>query len=326
MNKQKKGKIFSPFVIIFFILFMVYVLSMFFILGWGLLTSLKNPMDFSMYDPLGGKNVLGFPNISLDAPEFLSSRDYLFKLKNYTDLFGMFEVDTLGRGSYYSRGKLILMPREVFSFWDMLLNTVIFCFNSAFFKVAALTITAYCCAKYKFFLSKIVYGFVVVAMTIPIIGTAPAELNMYRDLGIYSTWMQNIMQSFSFTGMYFLVVHAFFESMSNTYIEAAEIDGASQLTIFLRIAVPLAKNVIFSIFIITFITAWNGYETVLLYFPTKPTLAYGVFDTSRKSQSGASSVPFKCASCFVLALPIIVLFSIFHKRIMGNVSMGGIKE
>ncbi len=326
MEKSKKGKNFSPFVIIFFVLFMVYVISMFFILGWGLLTSLKNPMDFTLHDPIGGGNVLGFPNISADAPVYLSSRDYLFKFKNYTDLLEVFQVDTKGQGSYYRNGVLVRMPREVYGFGQMVLNTILYCFNTGFFKIAAIIIVAYCCSKYKFFLSNIIYGFVVIAMTIPIIGTSPAELNMYRNMGIYSTWTQNIIQSFSFTGMYFLVAHAFFDSLSNTYIEAAEIDGASQMTIFLKIAVPLAKNVIFSIFIITFIAAWNGYETILLYFPTKPTLAYGVFYASHQDQGNAGTVPFQCAACLVLALPIVILFSIFHEKIMGNISMGGIKE
>jgi ABC-type maltose transport system permease subunit len=60
--------------------------------------------------------------------------------------------------------------------------------------------------------------------------------------------------------------------------------------------------------------------------PTHPTLAYGVFQMSQSTDNTLSNDPARLASCMVLAIPILVLFIAFRNKIMGNVSMGGVKE
>ena len=79
-----------------------------------------------------------------------------------------------------------------------------------------------------------------------------------------------------------------------------------------------------TVFLIKFIEFWNDYSTPLLYLPTHPTLAYGVQDMS--TNGDINKVLERIASCMVLALPITILFIVFRNKIMGNVTMGGVKE
>ena len=52
----------------------------------------------------------------------------------------------------------------------------------------------------------------------------------------------------------------------------------------------------------------------------------GLYEYSQSYKPAISSAPMKLAGCCILAVPILVLFFCFHNKIMGNVSMGGIKE
>lgn len=128
--------------------------------------------------------------------------------------------------------------------------------------------------------------------------------------------------------MYFFVYYAFFGGLSNTYREAAELDGASEMTILLRIYFPLAMKMIATVFLIQFVALWNDYQTPLLYLPTHPTLSYGVYLVAIDPPSGIklSDVPHSVSACMMLALPILIVFVIFKDKIMGNISLGGIKE
>ena len=116
--------------------------------------------------------------------------------------------------------------------------------------------------------------------------------------------------------------------ISQSVTEAAEIDGASEMTILLRIYFPLAMKMIATVFLIQFVALWNDYQTPLLYLPTHPTLSYGVYLVAIDPPSGIklSDVPHSVSACMMLALPILIAFVIFKDKIMGNISLGGIKE
>ena len=88
---------------------------------------------------------------------------------------------------------------------------------------------------------------------------------------------------------------------------------------------PLVRNTIFVIMLIKFIEFWNDYQTPLVFLPSYPTLAYGVFTLATTSVNNMSTVPMRMASAVMMLIPILVVFLIFQKKIMSNVSVGGIK-
>ena len=89
----------------------------------------------------------------------------------------------------------------------------------------------------------------------------------------------------------------------------------------------MAGKIAGTIMLIQFISHWNDYNVPLLYLPTKPTLAYGVFHMVIINSSGPlSKVPIKVAGCMVLAIPILIIFIILKDKLMGNISLGGLKE
>lgn len=195
----------------------------------------------------------------------------------------------------------------------------------AFFNTLVPCVTAYCCARFNKKLSSILYTANIVTMILPIVGSLPAELQMARTLGLYDQiWGLWIMKA-NFLGTYFLVFHAGFRSLPLTYTEAAEIDGAGSFRIFFRIILPLVKNIFFTVLLVNFIAFWNDYQVPLLYMPRYPTLANGVYMLATTTENNLATVPMRMTGAMLLFLPIFCLFVIFQKRLLGSLTMGGIK-
>jgi ABC-type glycerol-3-phosphate transport system permease component len=176
-----------------------------------------------------------------------------------------------------------------------------------------------------------VYNISLLVLIVPIIGAYPAELTFLRTIGIYDTIWGSWIQSFSFVGTYYFVFVAFYKGLSTTYDEAAELDGASQLRILISIVLPLSAKMISTVWLIQFITLWNDYNTPMMYLPTIPTISYAIYSIAYGGGSGAANrelgnVHAQVAACMMLATPILIIFIILKDKIMGSVTMGGLKE
>ena len=182
----------------------------------------------------------------------------------------------------------------------------------------------YLTVNYKYKFSGFIYAFVLFTMIMPIIGAGSSMLNFQRRIGIYDNMIGFYIWNCQFTSMYFLIMFSFFQGLSPTYFEAAEIDGASQLRMIISIAIPMANTMIWAGIVSLVITTWNDYLTPLTYLPSYPTLAYLIWKTTRTGQAG-QSVPTQIAALYLLALPSLVFFTVFRKKLMGNISIGGIK-
>ncbi len=170
-----------------------------------------------------------------------------------------------------------------------------------------------------------------VVMAIPVIGSNVSTVQVLYDLGIFDSYFAMFIMSANMSGMYFFVYFAFFQGLSDTYIEAAEIDGSSQFMTYIRIVLPLSMNMAGTVILISFITLWNNYEVPLMYYPTKPTLAYAIYLMNSntlhiENQYFNQDIPQRVAGCMTLAIPMIILFVALKDKILGNLSMGGLKE
>lgn len=312
---QAKGPAFKIFTGVFFGLLCFYVFTILLLIAFGLLTSLKSDVDFNIY-----RNVIGLPNKS---GEILDWKNYLL-LKNYGDIISGFERTYL-TPAYFKGTKLIGVKSLSVGFMDMLINSLIYCIGGAFFMTLPKLIVGYACSMYRNPFSKFIYMLVVVTMIIPIVGTTPALLTLMRNTGMYDSFVGNFIQKSGISGMYFLIFYEYYRTIPDTYREAAEIDGASQLRVMVRIYFPLCGKIFFTVFLIQAIELWNDYNTVLLYLPSHPTLTYGVWLATFGSDADRYPVPRRIAATMLLAVPTMTIFFIFKDRIMGNLTMGGLK-
>ena len=313
MRKTRKRSIFNIVVIstISAVLFL-YALTIVSVLLWGLLTSLKSNVDFFIES-----NQVWLPNLDY-------SRDEVLKLANYKLIFDNFSFD---KSIKFYVGNTPVEHNTSNNMFTMILNTFLYAGVGSLLQSLVPAAVAYACAKFPFKYGKLMYNVALFAMIVPLVGTYPSEISLFRSIGLYDTFFGYFLQKFSFGGMYFFVYFAFYQSMPNTYSEAAEIDGASRWKILTSIIIPLSLKMISTVWLIQFVHFWNDYNTALLYMPTKPTIAYGVYYLCHETARGRlANVPAKVAACMMLAVPIFILFVFLKDKLMGNLSSGGTKE
>lgn len=290
-----KKKSFNGFFLVLFLVLVVYVAVMLFLFGWSFMSSFKGQYDdgFGYYF-----DKISFPKI--------------WHFTNYLDVFTKLSVE---------------INAVKYGLIEMLVNTLLYTFGTAFVSTIIPCIVAYLIATYdKFIFSKIVHTFVIVTMILPIVGATPSTIQILHTLHYYDNiWGMWLMNSNFLVGIHFLVFYDAFRSLSKAYKEAAEIDGASQMRTMLSVMIPLVKSIIITVFILRFIAYWNDYQAPLLYMPTHPTVAYGIFIFFFQSDNEYSTIPMKLTGAFIIAIPIIIIFILCQKRIMANLTVGGVK-
>lgn len=292
---MKKHRKFEALNIVLFILLVAYTAIMFSMLLWAILSSFKTAHEFYF-------NPIGFPK-KATLEIYNKVVEYSYVRVTYDD------------GSQVD-----------FTIIYQIFNTLLFAGVGSLVSTLVPCITAYVCSKYSFKFNKVISSIVIITMILPIVGAYSSELRILRALGIYDQIWGNWIQKMNPLGMYFLVYSAFFVGMSDSYIEAARVEGASEFTIMTKISIPLAIKIITTVYLILFVANWNDYQTVLMYLPSWPTLAVGIYSLSHSTYNELSNVPSYMAGCLILSVPIVTLFLIFRNKMMGNISMGGVKE
>ena len=284
----------SPLYVIVFIVLVIYVLVLLLPLSWGLFISFVDRDAYSEYL----KNPLALPS------------SYTFS--NYINGFTDFAIKP--RGS--------LVEQNIF---EILLQTIIYSVSCSLAATLVPCICAYASARFNFKFGKVIYGIVIVTMAIPIVGNLPSEIVVAQNLGIYDNlWLFWIMKA-NFLGIYFLLFHSIFKGIPMTYTEAAKIDGASNFRIMVHCIMPFALGTMGIVFLLNFISFWNDYQIPLYYLPSYPVVGTAVFEFSLHTQN-YGGIPQLIAMIFIVAIPIIALAIAFNKKLMSNLSDGGIKE
>ena len=133
----------------------------------------------------------------------------------------------------------------------------------------------------------------------------------------------------NFLGLYFLVFYDVCKALPTSFSEAAKIDGANNFQIFFQIALPLLKNTFLTILLIRFVFFWNDYQTPMVFMPSYPTIAIGLNTIMNTNADPLhfdhTPIPSRMAAVVMTALPVCVLFAIFQQRLLGNLTVGGVK-
>lgn len=293
---KKRIKRISPFYVILFLILLMLCLSLLIPFLWALMTSVKDQLDFNA-------DVLSFPHI--------------WRFENYSEVFSSFGVKVPWGGGTVS-----------FSMFTMVLFSIVYSVGGAAIQAACCALVAYAVAKFSHFkISKILYVIVIVTMILPIVGSLPSEIRILKALGLYNTPGVLILKA-NFLGAYFLVFHAFFCGIPKDFFEAAEIDGAGNGRILWNIVLPMAKGILFTVFVLYFLGNWNDYNVTLVYAPSYPTLAYGLYYFNNHNMDPlVASVPHKMAGAMIVFAPIFLFFCIFSNKLLGsNLTLGGLKE
>jgi alpha-1,4-digalacturonate transport system permease protein len=203
-------------------------------------------------------------------------------------------------------------------------------FNSVVIAVAAVALTVsinlvcgYAFAKLRFPGRRILFLLIVSTLIIPIQVLMVPQFQIVARLGWIDTyWGVIIPRAAEAFGIFFCV--QFFRGIPDELIEAARLDGASELTILRRIVLPLSKPLIAVLVIFTFMWRWNefAWPLIVLKDSTAYTLPIGLRFLEGQF---TKDYPALMAGSLISILPMLVIFVLFQRYFIEGVTRSGLK-
>lgn len=292
--KNYFGAFKSPFTVIMFLLLLFQSATVLFALYWMFATSLKSQINF------------GIDNVGLPNP---------FRFDNYVKAFSYLYVQIKADGGYRDA----YLP-------ELLWNSILFSVSHTVMVVGTHAICAYVLAKFKKFrLVRLVTSIIVVLMVVPVVTSLGASLDWNKTVGVYDNFPMIVYSCIAIFDSGTLIYIGAFDGVSDSYIEAAKIDGASNFRCLFTIGIPLIRTVLMVMIVTNFITFWNNYMTPYIYMPSTPTLSVALWYFSQSNTNAISSEPMQMAAAALVCIPCLVLFFAVRDKMIGNLTMGGIK-
>lgn len=210
------------------------------------------------------------------------------------------------------------------NFAGYFINTTLVCVIATILTVGVSCCTGYALAKYDNRWLKAFFLCILATTMLPAeVMLAPLFL-VVRDLGFYNS-LSGIILPALLTATGCFMFRQFFLTVPDELIEAARIDGAKELSIFLRIMVPLSRPIALTLAILSFQWRWNDYIWPLLMLndPDKFTVQIGI-----QSLVGAQNINWSVllGGSVISMIPLIVVFLVFQKYVMNADINAGLKD
>ena len=211
--------------------------------------------------------------------------------------------------------------------WNGMLNSLLIAVLSAVLCVYFSTMTAYAIHAYDFKFKRAIFTFILAIMMIPTQVTALGFLQLIGKMKLDDSFIPLIVPSIAAPVSFFYMKQYMESVLSLSLIEAARIDGAGEFKTFNSIVLPLMKPAISVQAIFTFVSSWNNYFIPALVLHTDKKKTLPVLIAQLRS---ADWLKFDMGQVYVMIafsiFPVIVVYLILSKNIVGGVTAGGVKE
>ncbi|MHA6626505.1 carbohydrate ABC transporter permease [Pseudonocardia sichuanensis] len=213
------------------------------------------------------------------------------------------------------------------SFWRYLVNSVVVASGITVCQVFFSALAAYAFARLRWRGRDLVFAVFLLSLMVPVVFTLLPNFLLIRELGLVDTLLGIMLPSLFMAPFAIFFLRQFFLNVPLEIEEAALVDGASKVRVFFSLIVPMSAAPIATISILTYISAWNEYFWPLMVSYTDSsrvlTVALGAFQA--QSPQGGPDWSGLMAATLITALPMMVLFACFAKRIVNSIGFSGIK-
>ena len=205
------------------------------------------------------------------------------------------------------------------------LNTIIFTAATTALMMIVIVMAAFAFARLNFRGKDIAFTLFLSLMMIPNELVIITNFQTITNLGMRNTFWGLILPSVTSVFYIYLLKENFGQIPDELY-KAAKVDGASDLKYLVKVMLPISQPTIVTITILKVIECWNSYVWPRLITDNEAYfLVSNGIQEIRENGFGRENIPAMMAAVVVISLPLIVLFLIFHKKIMAGVSRGGTK-
>jgi multiple sugar transport system permease protein len=208
---------------------------------------------------------------------------------------------------------------------ENLISTIVISVLATLLVLLVALPAAYYTARFRF-PGRLAFLFLVIVTQM----LQPAVLTsgLFREfitLGLADTWLAMILVNAAFNLSFAVwIMHSFFASVPIEIDEAAQIDGAGRLAVLFRINLPLVWPGIVTAIVFTFVACWNEFAASLVILSTAGNQPLSVALTKFVGQY-ETSWHYVFAVSIVAIVPVVVLFMLIEKRLIGGLTAGAVK-
>ncbi|WP_456823212.1 carbohydrate ABC transporter permease [Cellulomonas sp. P5_E12] len=212
-------------------------------------------------------------------------------------------------------------------FLSSLRNSIGICLIATAIAVVLATLAAYAIARLDFPGKRLVLLTALGVSIFPVISIVTPLFNLWRNIGLYDTWLGLIIPYLSLTlPISIWTLAAFFRQIPWELEQAAQVDGATTWQAFRKAIVPLAAPGVFTTALIAFFIAWNDFVYGISLTstdrarPVPAALAFFTGASQFEEPTGSIS-----AAAIIVTIPVVILVLLFQRQIVSGLTQGAVK-
>jgi ABC-type glycerol-3-phosphate transport system permease component len=214
---------------------------------------------------------------------------------------------------------------EIGNFLRLYINSLLITVVSVTGIVSFCGAAGYAFAHFEFRGKALLFLYFLAGMMIPPQVILIPAFKMMSLMGLVNTYYSVILTYFAWVPFAIYFFRAYFAGIPKELVEAARIDGASELSIFFRVMLPLARPAFVTVAIIYFVWIFNDFMWPLVYLNSTEvrTVTLGMMNFQGQYSSATT---LKTAALMLATLPPVIVFLIFRKQIQGGLVEGALKS
>ena len=236
-----------------------------------------------------------------------------------------------------TRGFTLIPGGNALANWDSLMhssqpvvsglrNSLLISICAAVLSTYFSTMTAYAIHAYDFKIKNAMFTFILAVMMIPTQVVALGFINLMGKLKLMDTFIPLIVPAIAAPATFFYMKQYMESTLPMALLEAARIDGSGEFRTFNSIVLPLMKPAIAVQAIFTFVASWNNYFTPALVLTTDKKKTLPILIAQLRS---ADFLKFDMGQVYMMIafsiFPVIIVYLILSKYIVGGVAVGAVK-
>lgn len=251
-------------------------------------------------------------------------------------LYWMVRSSFMKNTDIYSMRPFIFWPEEMLwsnytdamkaaDFGRYAVNTLMIVAGCMIGTLTTASMAAYAFSRIKWRGRGLCFALILTTMMLPGSVTLIPQFMIWRNLNMVDTYLPLILPSFFGGGAFnIFLLRQFFLGIPKELDEAARIDGAGPLQIFVRIILPLARSALVVVALFTFLNCWNDFFGPIIYLNTKEkfTLAVGLLQFRGDYSTKWNLL---MAGSTIVVAPCIAVYLVGQKYLIEGISLTGLK-
>ncbi len=214
-------------------------------------------------------------------------------------------------------------------YFQVIGNSLLIALGTAAIVIAITSLAGYAFAKMRFKGKEVLYYLLLACLAVPIASVTMPMFFTVKSLHLLNTFGGVILPLVAFNSIIMLLLmRSYYEGIPDEIIEAANMDGAGSLGVYLKIMLPLSTPIMATVGVLTFVYSWNEYLIPLLFIRDQAnytvTIAATYFMDSRNQSP--EQIAQLYAALILMTIPSVIVYLLSQRYLQAGITAGSVKS